>query len=108
MLTDRGHCADSNHEKNQKKENLVTLGFFGFVPLIGTVTTFQAVSYNNSNTSFVAYLTCSSQNKNFDRCCNYNDLKNILNYNISIVLTINILNNCNMSVAMEFNVLKWQ
>jgi hypothetical protein len=33
---------------------------------------------------------CSSQNQNFDMRCNYNDLKNILNYNISIVLVINI------------------
>jgi hypothetical protein len=33
-------------------------------------------------------------------------LKNILNHNILIMVTINILNNCNMSVAMTFNVLE--
>jgi hypothetical protein len=31
-------------------------------------------------------------------------LKNNLNYNISITLTINILNDCNMPVTMTFNV----
>jgi hypothetical protein len=31
-------------------------------------------------------------------------LKNNLNYNISITLTINILNDCNMPVTMAFSV----
>jgi hypothetical protein len=31
-------------------------------------------------------------------------LKNNLNYNISITLTINILNDCNMLVTMTFSV----
>jgi hypothetical protein len=44
--------------------------------------------------------------KKIDRRCNYNDLKNILNHNILIMITRNILNDCNMSIAITFNVLK--
>jgi hypothetical protein len=34
--------------------------------------------------------------------------KNILNHNILITVIMNILNDCNMSVAMTFNVLELQ
>jgi hypothetical protein len=37
---------------------------------------------------------------------NCNDLKKHFDYNISIVLTINILNDCNTTVAITFNVLE--
>jgi hypothetical protein len=38
---------------------------------------------------------CYNQNQNVDMHCNCNDLKNILNYNISIELAINILKHSN-------------
>jgi hypothetical protein len=104
MFTDRARCAVQ--KTNLKKENLVRSGFYDSVLLIGAVTIFQTVSYNSDSTLFIAYLTCFSQNKIFDRHYNCNDFKNILNYNISIMLTINILNDCNISVAMTFNVLE--
>jgi hypothetical protein len=46
----------------------------------------------------------SCQNQIFDMRCNCNDLKNILNYNISIVLAINILKHSNKHCNYnEFN-----
>jgi hypothetical protein len=50
----------------------------------------------------VCNLTCYSQNQFFDMRYNCNNLKNILNYNISIALAINILKHSNERCNKHF------